>query len=753
MNDLQQRLIAAFEAEYREHLTVVRGILDDLEQAGWDVQGIDLPELYRHVHSLKGAARAVNIKPVEDMAHKLEGVIDLCQSGELVLVDSTVRDIRRVLDAIEDSAESGVKGTECPITKQGSDALSRLTGVNPSPDISPAQVDDKPTAPELVKVGSDAGAGQSRVESKTDERTSESVRISAQVLDELMRRTGDFHTSASEYQAISAEIAELELRCSDLASSFTAFRKLLGHQVGNRIDGDFADELGQTTLDLEQRIKSFGQLAVTVKKKHQDRSLQIRNMATQLEDHVRQARMVPAESVFGYIQKMARDIAKDSDKEIEVSVRGLDTMADRWVLQTLRDPIMHLVRNAISHGIESPDERVDLGKSREGKVALTIESEGGMLQARIADDGRGLDIGRICEKALERGLIADVESFDPTDNRITDILTSAGFSTADTVTEISGRGVGLSVVKQAITRLEGRFDISPQAPYGTEMSIEVPISVSSKRLLHVVVEDEEYCVPLRSVEQIHRFDVEAIELIDGRPAVFVDDGAEPLWLVPFGMLLDPATGSLSAPDDTVTVVVLQSNHKRIGAVVDSIVGVRVGLIRAVPGAAGNVDIFSGGVVLDDGTVVSALSIGEMLDRWRDDAGSIRIESRTAEHVAPPSVLVVDDSVTTRTLERSLLEANGYRVSVSVDGRDALESLRRQPVDLVVSDVEMPHLDGFGLLRAMKQDPSLAAIPVILVTSRDSPDDKQRGLKLGAEAYVVKQRFDQHTLLATIGQLV
>jgi two-component system, chemotaxis family, sensor kinase CheA len=757
VKDLQQKLIAAFKAEYREHLSATRSMLDGLEQASWDPGSVDLTELHRRVHSLKGAARAVDIKPIETTAHRMESAFEACQAGRLTLDAAVVRVLRIALDAIEDCAEARFSGDEEDIPENVATSLSglladRAVGGQPEREHDqqkrPAPARDTPSA----STAKTEPPPRPRSDHGSEDTAVESVRVNAETLDELLRWSGDFFTVTSTHQSIDGDVRELESRIGALKTAATVVRGFF-ERSRRAVDAAQAPDEMRALHDVELQLQSLNTFAASLKKRHGESSWQLRTMAVRLDEQVRRARMIPADSVFSFVAKMVRDLAKSEGKEVVVSVRGLDAMADRWVLQALRDPVLHLMRNAVSHGIETPDVRVKAGKPREGRVAFAVEVEGGELVLRVEDDGRGLDAEQIRRVAIERGLIDADAPAVLEGAALATVLANPGFSTAATVTEVAGRGIGLSVVQQAVNRLEGRLDVAPNADAGTALIIRVPVSISSRRLLHVTWDGRVFCIPLRGVERVHRIPMGDVDTVEGRPIAYVEGAEEPLWLAPFGALLGEDATLARDPDDMLTVVVLRSDSRKIGAVVDAVTGIRDGLVRTVGGAARGIATFSGGVVCDDGTVVPALNVNELLRRWRGDGGGLELRHVPAEHKGPPTVLGVDDSITTRTLEKSLLEAHGYRVELSVDGVDALELLHRDAVDLVVADVEMPRMDGFGLLQAMKRDSALASIPVVLVTSRDRDEDRRRGLQLGAEAYVVKQRFDQQVLLDTIGQLL
>jgi two-component system chemotaxis sensor kinase CheA len=461
-------------------------------------------------------------------------------------------------------------------------------------------------------------------------------------------------------------------------------------------------------------------------------------------------RVIPADSVFGGVRKMVRDLARRDGKEVEIDVEGLGLKVDRLILQALKDPVMHLLRNAIAHGIETPEARRARGKPPIGQIAFRISTERNLLTIRIEDDGKGLDRQRILEEARRRGVLGKTALLPESVEAVTALLLRPGFSTEHEVSELAGRGMGLSVVDKAIGPLQGRFVLSPREPAGTAAIITVPLSVASSQFLLVRAE-QLYAIPFHCIERIERVSLEDIIWTEGRPAYI---GRARREMIPLARLADLIGESGIGPlDGDLQIVLVKSGPGLFGLVVESLAGLQDALIHDLNGALPGLDWIAGGLVLPDSSVCpvvnpAALEVqaAGVIASWPARAAP-RSEERQAE------ILVVDDSITTRTLEKSILEARGFRVSLSIDGMDALEMLRRHPVDLVIADVEMPRMDGFELVHAIKTDPALAGIPVVLVTSRNDEKDQRKGLALGADAYLVKQRFDARKLLDTVDQIL
>jgi two-component system chemotaxis sensor kinase CheA len=329
-----------------------------------------------------------------------------------------------------------------------------------------------------------------------------------------------------------------------------------------------------------------------------------------------------------------------------------------------------------------------------------------------------------------------------------------GFSTARSVTDLSGRGMGLSVVSQAVARLQGKVEIGPGTHGGMRLVVSAPLSVSSHRLLLVDCQGRTLAVPLHGIEQLRRVRLNELQTVASKPMIHVE--GQPVALVSLAHLLNAAEPRVSVHQNTLSVMLMRTGARRLAVAVDAFLSEREAIIKDLPPLADRNRLVIGGTLLEDGSVCLVLNPSEVVNGFRasSEALVLAAEPETPiKHEKSTEILVVDDSLTTRTLEKSVLEAHGYRVAVAVDGLDALSYLRGSPVRLVISDLQMPRLDGFGLLEEMKGDPRLAKIPVVFVSSVENPEDQARGMTLGADAYIVKRKFDQQELLETIRQIL
>lgn len=734
MTALSQRLLDVFQVEYREHLEAIRRILS--KPGGSGAGAPELNEATRRAHSLKGAARAVGIQPVETLAHALESLFLKVQGGEAALDRDTRKHIYDTLDEIEDrvaapfgAAPSDPEPRAAPTVKQPAAAPPPAASEpqQREPEASEAPAAERPAAPQ-----------------------SDLVRVDAEDLDSLLKSAGELHSDMLFQNVGAQEVRSLSLKMMALENRWLQAWKQVERSI--RESAVVSNRSLAGGEEIASQIKVLSKDLRSVAQRQAQGAKSLRHHLNELERRVMAARMMPAESVFGGFRKMVRDLAASEGKPVDVSIDGLDCEADRLVLQRIKDPVMHILRNAISHGIETPEEREQRGKDSRGEVRLSIAAEHDRLRIVIEDDGRGVDFGRIAEKAVEEGRLTREEARSASEKMLGHFLFEPGFSTAERLTTISGRGVGLSIAQETVADLQGTIEVSARPGGGTRIEVALPVSILARRLLLVSLKDQVFALPCESVAKVMRVALSDITTLEGRPVIRLKDITLPLTSI--GELLSLGDTIFTAGRPKVSVAVVRKGEAQIGVAVESFVGVNDFVVRHFETGSRKRRSWMGLITTEEGAPCLVLNTDALLgSETAKHSKGVVFETEKKDADRSKVILVVDDSITTRTLEKSILEAHGYRVRLSVDGRDALAQLRSELPDVVVSDIEMPHVNGFELLRAMKEDKRLSDVPVILVTSRSDAKDREKGLTLGADAYVVKQRFDQNDLLQTIRQIV
>lgn len=755
--DLRQRLLATFRVEYSEHASRIRDLLAGFEAAGSAAPGPELDETFRRAHSLKGAARAVDLRDLEALAHRMEAVLARVRDGSTNLGPRTAAALLQALDSGDDLMSALSRSEPAPDIQRALVELDRVLEVTPD---EPEAPEPAQPAPPPVEAAIPASPLPERAATGQDipppplpatDATLETVRIPVQVLDRLLRVAGLIHSEALQREQLRESADELNERLQTLEGNWRRLRQphsatslLAGGQPSVATAGVQAELIHE---ELQQCLQQQRELS----RAYRQADWQLRRLDDQLQEEVRLARLVPAESILGGFRQMAREIARDLGKEIQFRVNGFEVQADRSVLQELKDPVMHLLRNAIDHGLEDADTRERQGKARAGQLTLSLQTGGGRLQLTITDDGRGIDLEQVRATAVRRGRLTPSEAEAVSPEELGRLIFEAGLSTARFVTDLSGRGMGLSVVSETVSRLGGDYQVLPGTPCGTQIQLTVPLAISTLPLLIVHAAGQAFGLPSSSLSRLIHVPVQELGTLEGQPTAVLDGQHVPLASLAY--LLGIGDVELYTESKALCVAVVSAGGTRIGLVVDEFEAHTEAVLHDLGAPFAGLAHLTGGFLGAGEEIVLGLNPTVLIERYRQTDSAAQLRIVQPEQSEPASVLVVDDSITTRTLEKSVLEAHGYRVRVAVDGVEALSLLHQELSDLVIADVEMPRLDGFGLLAAIRKDPRLQSLPVIMVTSLDKREHRQKGLDLGADAYIVKQHFDQSALLETIRRLL
>ncbi|MGA3201800.1 MAG: response regulator, partial [Bryobacteraceae bacterium] len=574
----------------------------------------------------------------------------------------------------------------------------------------------------------------------------EMVRLPAENLDRLVRSTGQILAESMQQASVSLELDSLDGQIAEMAGECIRFRK-----ASAALRWRLASQPGYASVIqhlgfVEDKVRSLAQQSNTARLLQQRSVWSTRRSAEQLQRDVWSARMAPAEDLFDGFRQMVRGLAREENKEIDFRLIGSGVRADRIVLQALKDPVMHLLRNAICHGIETPEERAAKGKPPAGSLTLRLDSQRGRLIVELEDDGRGVDLKKVAQ------VLSQTEPWEHSPEDLAQAIFRPGFSTSTTVNRLSGRGMGLSVVYEAAHRLQGDVNLRQKEGAGASFLLSVPLSVSTSHLLLLSCAGQTFGIPTHGIDRLYSLPLERVETLEGKPVVKLD--GQPVPLYGLAQLLRIGEGAPTLSRDTLPVMVLKSGTRRFALWVDEFLAQRDALIQELGMPYPSTGNISGGALSREGAVFVVLNpAGLVANCTTSAAAPLPQIAKPAAQAIAAGILVVDDSITSRSLERSILEAHGYRVRTAVDGLAALELLRVEKADLIITDIQMPRMDGFALVEALKADKSLSGIPVIIVSSLERAEDQERGLMLGADAYVVKRKFDQTELLDAIRQMI
>ena len=637
---------------------------------------------------------------------------------------------------------------------QGKEDAAR---VRPLSELYPDSVSDAPAAPvPLVRSFPDAprdrGVGREIKPAaplvttpSSPPATEPVVRVSAQSLNRLMGLAGESLVQARWLPSFSTALLKLRKQHDQLASTLDAtYHAAAGGMPPDQIAALLADTRRQWTTyrqELGEKTSSFDEHAARAE-----------DLNARLYREVIASRMRPfGDGVHG-LPRMVRDMARSLGKEAKLVIVGEHTEVDRDILEKLESPLSHLIRNAIDHGLETADVRTATSKPAGGTITLEARHRAGMLLVSVSDDGTGVDLNRIRKKIVERGLNSVEMVAKSTEAELLEFLFLPGFSTASEVTEFSGRGVGLDVVQDTIRKVGGNVRISTTRGAGTTFHLQLPLTLSVIRAVVIDVAGEPYAFPHTRIDRLIRVSRDEVKSIEHRQFVTVD--GQNVGLVMAAQLLD-----MPAPmptDAEVPVVLLSDGTGTYGLVVDAFRGEQDLVVRPLDARLGKVPNLSAAAILDDGAPVLIVDVEDLfrsMDQFIQTGSLVQCETRASEVDRKKRVLVVDDSITVREVERQLLLHKGYEVAVAVDGMDGWNKVRAEEYDLLVSDIDMPRMNGLQLVQAVRASDRLRELPVIIVSYKEREEDRIRGLEVGANAYLTKSSFHDNRFIDTVIDLI
>jgi two-component system chemotaxis sensor kinase CheA len=464
--------------------------------------------------------------------------------------------------------------------------------------------------------------------------------------------------------------------------------------------------------------------------------------------------MFPFSFVAEGFARSVRDIAREQGKEVTFQLSGETLELDRRILQELKDPLIHLLRNSIDHGIESPTSRIHNNKPQRATISLSAGyTDNGKAEIILSDDGAGINLPQIRQVAIDKGFITPEQSAQTDDQALIPLIFRSGFSSKQDVSHLSGRGLGLAIVQEKVEKLGGTIDVSSQAGKGTQFRLILPLTLASFRGIQIRLGEYRFAVPTLNVVRVLRLPLSHIYTVEGRETLQVEERIVPIVAMSgiLGVQADPAD-----LQEYRMLLLLGNEHEQIAFAVDEVIGEDDLLLKPLGPQLIRVRNLAGATLLGDGTVLPILNARDLLKSAQGGhAQPVKVHDIPIGKTEPNRhrILVVDDSITSRTLLKNVLESYGYEVKTAVDGTDALALLQTEPFDLVSSDVEMPQMDGFELTARLRADERFARLPIVLVTSLESQDDRQRGVEVGADAYIVKSSFDQSNLLEIIRKFI
>ena len=717
-----------------------------------------LESCMRAAHSLKGAARIVGIDSGVSVAHVMEDCLVSAQEGRLLLRPEHIDALLQGTDLLMRIA-TPANAPQAPDIEAYVALMGLLLDPSAAPTVAPPpmaelQMQAPPPAPapietpaQVIETPLETSDPAPRKNKRTTEGGERVLRVTAERLNSLLDLSSK---SLVETQRLKPHLATMQRLKRMQNNGLRALESLNVHLKEHALSLE-----AQEALEDARRLLAESQQLLAEKNAELDEfAWQASQRAQVLYDTALACRMRPFADVLTGQVRMVRDLGRSLDKQVRLEIEGEKTQVDRDVLEKLEAPLTHLLRNAVDHGIETPEQRLLKGKSEEGLIRLRASHQAGLLVLELSDDGNGVDLEKVRRSIVERQLSPPETAAQLSEEELLTFLFLPGFSLRDTVTEVSGRGVGLDAVQHMVRQLRGAVVLEQTAGEGSRFHLEVPLTLSVVRSLVVEVGEEAYAFPLAHIERMCDLEPQDIVQIEGRQH-FWHEGRH-VGLVAASQLLNRPASQSSG--ETLKVVVIRERDAIYGVAVERFVGERTLVVLPLDERLGKVQDISAGALLDDGSVVLIVDVEDMLRSVDKLLNTGRLE-RIARHgnqaaeVARKRILVVDDSLTVRELQRKLLLNRGYDVAVAVDGMDGWNALRSEDFDLLITDIDMPRMDGIELVTLLRRDNRLQSLPVMVVSYKDREEDRRRGLDAGADYYLAKASFHDDALLDAVVELI
>lgn len=741
-----KRLRSTFNIEAHDHLKNISLSLLELENKyNTEEQTAIIETIYREFHSLKGAARAVNLREIETICHILESIFSSIKKGKLnlntemfdrfndavntiedilSLPDYEIKDVSNIIENLEKIEHSKAENDNTEIIDGTKD---RTRHSNIPKELNEKAVDNNIAISDNFNINiinNDIQVHKGKEIKILDDKNSKVIKVSKDKLDSLLIQGEELL-----YAKLSAFQRSKEIR-----------------NIKGLLDLWKKKNANEYIRELENSIDTLLKCAESDAKT-------IELMTDSFIEDIKDIMLLPFSYITEMFPKMIRDLSKEIGKDIEFVVNGMEIEVDRRILEEIKHPLMHIIRNCIDHGIEKPEERH--GKQTKGKISLNItQISSDRVKIEISDDGAGIDIDKIKMKAVKNKFLTEEEARNIDDEIAKMLIFKSGFSTSDIITDISGRGLGLAIVYEKVQKLKGFLDVVTEKQKGTKFTIVLPITMSTNRGILIRISKQVFLIPTGNVEKVLRIKKDKIRVIENRSTIFFDGLIIPIFNLKDALeIRDNSNEDISKED--ILLLIVGGIERSIAFSADEIIVEQEILVKRFNKQLKRVRNISGATILGSGEVVPILNVEDLIKTCvKIGHKSLDIiNDKNEDSDKKKSIIVVEDSITSRTLIKNILETQGYLVKTAVDGLQGWNLLKSERFDLVITDVEMPKMDGFQLTAKIRGDNEISEIPVILVTSLESREDKERGIDVGASAYIVKSDFQQSNLLEIVKRLI
>ena len=762
--EFKKRLLATYKIEASEHLKAISYGLLELEKVKNFKDQVKVVEIiFRETHSMKGASRAVNLRDIETVCNSLENIFGSWKQKRIKPPPKFFDRLHNGIDFMTEVLSAPVID-EVKIKDHVPKVLDQLTEL----ELEQNGGEKKTTSPQTPKMEQPEIVEKEPRLIQEKQVTAETVRISKAKLDSLLMQTEEMLSVKLRLIQHSTDLQDIGSILSQLKRGFT---KLLQEnrsiQQTKKNKTDYQDqELSLFSKQLETSEKNYdivklmeNKLSELIKSSEKDQRT-VGRMVDNLLVEMREVLMLPFSSLLEIFPKLVRDLTREQGKESELVIEGAENEIDRRILEEMKDPLIHMVRNCIDHGIEKPEERVKNKKPPSGKIVISVSQlPGNMVEILISDDGAGIDLSKVKDAAIKDGIISEKEREELTHQEAEALIYHSGITTSPIITDISGRGLGLAILREKVDSLGGNISMKSELHKGTSFYVNLPLTQATFRGIFVNVSEETFAIPTANVERTLRVKQNEIKMVENKQTFSLNGST--ISYVHLNDILELSQKTRSLPgirkgkEDTIMVLILGAGDNRIAFAADEILKEQEILVKHLSNLLPRVRNIGGATVLGSGKVIPVLNTSDLLKSAVKKTAFIERagEAEREEEARQKSVLVAEDSITARMLLKDILESAGFLVKTAVDGAEALSFLREGEYDILVSDIDMPRMNGFELTSKVRADKILGELPVVLVTALKSREDRERGMEVGANAYIEKSTFTPRNLLSVVDKLV
>jgi len=737
----KEKFIKKYIDEGLEILSTVESLIFDIKD-GVSVED-DLATLLRSLHTLKGTSRMLEFKRIEELSHSLESVFVAIREQRIGFSENALKLILSSLDILKDGINvlQETKDDNIDISEYVKNLTLLASGEEytlPKTEKSASikkqssekeavlpQSAEKAQEPEEKETANKTPAVEKRKDSK-----SESIRIPLEKIDEIIKSIASLHTLEISAKSLSQNSMEITKLMKDFSKSLKEYKKFDPVQAAN------FRKLERMCERLNTALKNY--------------FLDAENSIRTAYDRVISLRTLPISTIFDSYPRYVFHLSQELGKKVKLTIEGQENEIDKNIIETISEVFIHLVRNAVDHGIETPQERITAGKDEIGKLSIICSRESGNMKIIISDDGRGIDLEKIRQKAVKSGFVTEAAAASLTKEELINLIFQSGFSTSGNISNVSGRGVGMDVVRECVENLKGSILVDSVQGEGSKFTIIVPLSIAALMGFPIECNGMKFIIPANFVEAIMLLNRDEIITVVDKPEIKYNDRIIKLYYL--SQILQIKTDAVGATD-ILFVVIIRSYEDIAAIAVNNIDSMRSVILKTMPAFMEDMSIFSGIILNEDYEMVSVLHIPTVI-KIAKRIKTLDIKKHAIEfEKLKKSILIVDDSLPIREIESEILSSEGYVVDTAADGAQALKAAKTKHYDLICTDLNLPVMDGFMLIENLKKNEDLSKIPIIVISSMDNEEEQKRTFQLGASRYIVKNSFNNHNLLEAVNSLV